>query len=497
VRGPHVLRPWPSSLAVVPQAWCLPQSPEKPVRSRIVSPVECFGRRIVHMLVAVAGPLAVASCGSAVETVTAPVQVRCGIDVNAQDVSFSAAGGTGTIRISTNRECAWSVRSDAAWLTVSSPASGQGAASVQYSVAANPDPPTRNARIYVEDQQLQISQEGTPCEFRLSSRAESVDQSGGQRTIEVSTKSAQCRWTAVADSAWIAVTAGHSASGNGAVSFTVEATTGPERTGTITVAGLVVTVTQSRGCRYLVDPSTTTVASSGGTGGISIRTGAGCGWTATSTADWLTLSSASGSGPGEVRFAVGPWNGPMRAATLRIADQTATVSQASGCTVSFSPATLSADASGLQSAVQVNTMPGCAWSAASGATWITVASGATGSGDGQVQLIVASNSGPARDGSVTIAGRSLAVAQASGCTYAVTPTLHAVGGAGGTRSILVTTAGACRWTISSHVDWITIDATSIMGSGAPMFTVAPNPGAPRTGTFSAAGQTVTVNQASR
>ena len=35
---------------------------------------------------------------------------------------------------------------------------------------------------------------------------------------------------------------------------------------------------------------------------LTVVTGAGCAWTAASTADWVTLSPASGSGPGNVRF---------------------------------------------------------------------------------------------------------------------------------------------------------------------------------------------------
>ena len=168
------------------------------------------------------------------------------------------------------------------------------------------------------------------------------------------------------------------------------------------------------GTVYSVDPSTSTLNASGGSEMLTVRTGAGCAWTAASTADWVTLSPASGSGPGNVRFSVGTWNGPARTAALRVADQTATVSQGSGCSVSFAPDTLNVGAPGVQSTVQISTMPGCSWSASSGTSWITVASGTAGSGDGQVQLIVGANPGPARQGSVTIAGRGLPVAQANG-----------------------------------------------------------------------------------
>lgn len=466
------------------------------MRTSVVSSVAIVLPRITQVLVAVAGLLVFTSCGSSVATVTAPGQTRCDVDANAQNAAFSAAGGTGTLQITTNRECAWSVQTDAAWVTLT-PLSGQGTASVQYSVAANPDPPSRTAVLRVDDRRLPIAQEGSPCQFRLSSTSESLDETGGERTVQVSTASTQCRWTAATDVPWITVAAGDSGSGNGTVSFTVEATNGPERTGRVTIAGLDVTVKQSRGCRYSVDPSTSTLNASGGSEMLTVRTGAGCAWTAASTADWVTLSPASGSGPGNVRFSVGTWNGPARTAALRIADQTATVSQGSGCSVSFAPDTLNVGAPGVQSSVQISTMPGCSWSASSGTSWITVASGAAGSGDGLVQLIVGANPGPARQASVAIAGRGLPVAQANGCTYAATPITHAVNAAAGKGTVLVSTYSACRWGASSQVPWITVQESSIVGTGVLTFNVAANPGPARTATFTVAGHTVTVSQASQ
>ena len=452
---------------------------------------------VLCLLVASGAILVSTSCGSAVETTTGPGQERCGISANAQNASFPAAGGSSSIRISTNRECTWSVQSDAAWLTLSSPVSGQGAASVDYAVGANPDPPSRSARIRIDDQQLVISQEGTPCEYRLSSTGESLDQSGGERTIRVSAGSVQCRWSAVADVTWIRIAGEGGGSGSGTVSFTVEATNGPERSGTVTIAGLRLIVTQSPGCTYVVDPPASTVAASGATGVISVRTGRGCAWAAASAADWLTLSAAAGNGPGDVRFTAAAWSGPGRTGVLRIADQTVTVNQASGCRVSFSPTTLNAGAAGGNGNVQIDSAPGCPWSATTSTSWITITGAGRGTGAGQLGLVFAPNSGPAREGSLAIAGGSLPVSQASGCTYAVSATVHAVGAAGGTGSITVATGGGCRWSAASNANWIILEAPTGVGSGSMTFTVVANEGAARSGTLTVAGQIVTLTQEGR
>jgi len=88
---------------------------------------------------------------------------------------------------------------------------------------------SRAAAITVEDQRLQISQEGRRCDFRVSSTSETVDLPGAERTIEVTTGSTQCRWTAAADVPWITIVAGREGSGIGAVTFRIDAVSGPLR----------------------------------------------------------------------------------------------------------------------------------------------------------------------------------------------------------------------------------------------------------------------------
>jgi hypothetical protein len=61
------------------------------------------------------------------------------------------------------------------------------------------------------------------------------------------TAGAGCSWTAVSHQSWITVTSGASGTGAGAVVFRVDAnSTNSIRTGTLTVAGITVTVRQDR-----------------------------------------------------------------------------------------------------------------------------------------------------------------------------------------------------------------------------------------------------------
>ena len=522
----------------------------------------------------------VSSCGSSVETVTAPSPTRCGVQAQADNLSFTPDGGSATLRVTTNRECTWAAQSEASWVTLTPPMSGQGEGTVQFTVGANSLPSSRTTTIRVEDQRLQISQAGRPCDFRLSSTLETVEPAGGERTVQVTT-TAQCRWTATSDVPWVTIVSGREGDDTGAVTFRVDplngpqrtgtltiaghvvqvqqgagcsysigtdaltfgaaggpgqvavsaptgcswtaqsgapwialtdgatgngpgvvavqvaATNGPARTGTVTVAGRTVTVTQSPGCSFTLDTLSYSAPAAGSTSANTVHAAAGCAWTAASSVDWIVVTSGqSGNGTGEVRFSVAGNAGPPRSGGIRIAGQTMTITQASGCAVTVSPASVSVGAAASSNTIQVASAQGCAWSATTATPWIALGEGASGSGNGQVPFAVAANAGPARQGTISVGGHTVTVAQASGCAYAATPSSQDVAASGGTATASIATAAGCPWSASSTVDWITVSTTSGAGPAQVPLIVAPNIGPPRTGTVTVASTTLIVNQGS-
>jgi hypothetical protein len=60
----------------------------------------------------------------------------------------------------------------------------------------------------------------------------------------------------------------------------------------------------------------------------------------------------------------------------------------------------------------VTTTAGCAWTATSNASWITITNGASGTGTGTVMFTVAVNLGGSRTGTLTVAGQTATVQQA-------------------------------------------------------------------------------------
>ena len=221
---------------------------------------------------------------------------------------------------------------------------------------------------------------------------------------------------------WITVTSGATGSGNGTVTFSVAANTGAQRTGTLTIAGQTFTVTQAAApppCRTSIAPPSQSIGAAGGTG--------------TTVASPRRLAA---HGPPRVqqpvvdhgdvgrdrqRQRVGRASTSRRtrgaanrhahdcgpdvhghagggAAPVHVLDRSRRVNPSVRCR----------QASGT---VAVTTAAGCAWTAVSNNSFITVTSGATGSGNGTVGFSVAANTGAARTGTLTIAGQTFTVTQ--------------------------------------------------------------------------------------
>ena len=82
------------------------------------------------------------------------------------------------------------------------------------------------------------------------------------------------------------------------------------------------------------------------------------------------------------------------------------------CTYSISPTSQSFAATGGSGNVSVTTASNCTWQASSNVTWVTITSGASGSGNGSVGFSVQANSGSSpRTGILTIAGQPFVINQ--------------------------------------------------------------------------------------
>ncbi len=146
--------------------------------------------------------------------------------------------------------------SDQSWLTITSASNGI----VLFSFAANPGIP-RTAYITVLGQAIPVQQKAGPA---LAIIALLEGPAAGTDSVVFAVSSPSTPWTATANVAWLHLGAGfQSGVGSTNVVFSYDAHSGVTRTGTLTIAGLTLTVTQA-GSTYVPAPAPdTTLVGSG------------------------------------------------------------------------------------------------------------------------------------------------------------------------------------------------------------------------------------------
>lgn len=171
----------------------------------------------------------------------------------------------------------------------------------------------------------------------------------------------------------------------------------------------------------------------------------------------------------------------------------------STCTFQVSPATTNIAAGGATVNVTVTTAANCAWTAQSNSPWLSIASGASGTGSGVAVITGAANpDASSRNGSVTVAQQNVAFSQPARelvCQYVTTPDSQRFGSDGGTGRIQVTAAEGCRWTATADAPWVTLSPAEGTGNGEVAYRVAEwNSPGERSATIRVADKTTIVRQ---
>jgi len=352
------------------------------------------------------------------------VQVRqdaasCRVQLNATNDRFEAIGGTATLSVAAADGCTWSASSSERWIVVNGPTSGTGTGSVRFDVMAN-EGAERSGAISIGGETATVRQNAASrnCTASIDPSSTAMSAAGGSGMFEV-TVAAGCPWTAASSVQWITLVEGASGSGSAVVRFRVASNAGAARTGRIGVAGTTFVVNQEgmgSTCSYAINPTSTSIASTGGTGSVNVSAAAGCSWRASSNAGWITITSgASGVGNGTVGFRVDDLSAGTRTGTLTIAGLTFTVTQTTEtrCSYTISPTNRDASPLGAAFSVSVSTTSSCRWTAKSDVKWIKVTP-ENGTGAGSVSVVVEPNTTKsARTGTATIAGQTLTVRQSA------------------------------------------------------------------------------------
>ena len=172
--------------------------------------------------------------------------VLCDCSITPSFVDFGPTGGTSILSITSNNpSCSWGTASGTDWLAAT-PSSGVGKRTVTVSAAPN-SALERTGTMTIAGQPLNVTQSGINCSYSISSTQLNFDANSGNGSINIIAP-AGCYWT-VSNNAipWIKILYGSVGNGNGTVTFNVDANSGgAQRTGTVTIEGQTVTVTQSQ-----------------------------------------------------------------------------------------------------------------------------------------------------------------------------------------------------------------------------------------------------------
>jgi hypothetical protein len=158
------------------------------------------------------------------------------------------------------------------------------------------------------------------CQPSFDGTRRSFGPEGGTSTVAVSVPR-ECSWSASSGAAWIAITAGAQGQGDGAITFRVDRNPDPvNRSGALVIGdGRVELAQGAAACSFEVAPPQGSIASTGTTLQIQIRTHSLCDWSAGSELSWARVAPNSGRGPGIVSVTVAPNTGPERSGVVVIA----------------------------------------------------------------------------------------------------------------------------------------------------------------------------------
>jgi hyaluronate lyase len=233
-------------------------------------------------------------------------------------------------------------------------------------------------------------------------------------------------------------------------------------------------------CAYSISPTNREHGYGAATNSVSVSTASGCDWTVFNTNSWITiLPPTNGLRSGTVSYEVDAnFSVNGRTGVVMIADQFLTLSQQpTPCIYSISPTNRVHGYGVTTNSVSVATTSGCNWTVVNTNSWITILSGASGTGGAILTYTVDANPNPVdRTGLVAIADQTFTILQRSvDCAYHIAPTNRVHGYGAASNTVSLTTSSSCSWSVVNTNDWITITSpTSGSGSTNVSYTVAPN-----------------------
>ena len=258
-----------------------------------------------------------------VHTVTQGVQTP---QISKTRETAPAEGCTSSVALTLGQGVQWTAKSNNSWIQIDSGTAGAGSATIEFSVDANPAVTSRTGSITVAGKTLTVVQEGLWADVTTDDTSFGVESDYG--TLYVETEGGGT-WTASTDVDWIHLF-DESGTGTTPVMFVVDdyTTTTSSRSGTITIAGKKVIITQ-QGYELSIDPQVAEVGSNAGAGQFGVSAPIDAVWEAIADCSWITIIGArTGIGDGTIQYTIADnLTGETRTGRIIIAGKTYTITQ--------------------------------------------------------------------------------------------------------------------------------------------------------------------------
>jgi hypothetical protein len=209
------------------------------------------------------------------------------------------------LSVTTQPGCTWTYASNSIWaIAVNSGNTFIGPGSATLSVGANTSAATRTAIVTIGGISVTINQLGLPCKATFGTPGSYFPAGSGTYSLWISAPDG-CSWTASVSSPFLHLPAPGPIVGSGMLTFSVDANTGPYRTGTVSIGESLYLVSQiGSPCAATLPALSSWFPGTAGTYSITISVPPGCPWMLGTNVSWIQTGFAAGSGPAVVTYSL-------------------------------------------------------------------------------------------------------------------------------------------------------------------------------------------------
>jgi uncharacterized lipoprotein YddW (UPF0748 family) len=268
----------------------------------------------------------------------------------------------------------------------------------------------------------------TECAYSVSPSSVKMAAAGGVVKFSVTTSGSTCQWEAAASSIpGVSLTGAATRAGTAEVEYSFAANTGAAKSGSVSIAGISVSIAQDAGaadpastakCTYKLSLPVIWAPAAGGTVSLTVTASSpACQWKAGTGYSWglALIGPSTRTGTSTLEYTFAPNTGPARAGFVNIANTSISMGQPAPATCMYTlskPVIWMPAAGGTASLTVTASSPACQWKAGTGFSWgLALVGPSARTGTSTLQYTFAPNTGVARAGFVRIANTSISLGQ--------------------------------------------------------------------------------------